>query len=50
MNELTLTYPVTIAFAGRGPTVLTTPSRFLTEIDPALLERGEIEIKSDSES
>ena len=40
MNELTLTYPVTIAMAGRGPTVFTTPSRFLTEIDQVLLERG----------
>ena len=43
MNELTLTYPVTIALAGRGPTVFTTPSRFLTEIDQVLLERAEIE-------
>ena len=43
MNELTLTYPVTIAMAGRGPTVFTTPSRFLTEIDQVLLERGEID-------
>ena len=44
MNELTLTYPATIAFAGRGPTVFTTPSRFLAEIDSALVERAEIEI------
>ncbi len=43
MNELTMTYPVTIAVAGRGPTVLATPSRFLNEIDPALLERAEVE-------
>jgi DNA helicase-2/ATP-dependent DNA helicase PcrA len=49
MNELTLTFPVTIAYAGRGPTVLTTPSRFLTEIDQVLLERAEVEIQSDSE-
>ncbi len=48
MNELTLTYPVTIAFAGRGPTVFTTPSRFLTEIDQTLLERAEVEIQSES--
>ena len=33
MNELTLTYPLTMARGGRGPTVFTTPSRFLTEID-----------------
>jgi DNA helicase-2/ATP-dependent DNA helicase PcrA len=49
MNELTLTYPATIAFAGRGPTVFTTPSRFLTEIDCALFERAEIEIQSGTE-
>ncbi len=49
MNELTLTFPVTIAYAGRGPTVFTTPSRFLTEIDQMLLERGEIEIQSGSD-
>jgi DNA helicase-2/ATP-dependent DNA helicase PcrA len=46
MNELTLTFPATIAFAGRGPTVFTTPSRFLTEIDQELFERAEIEIQS----
>ena len=45
MNELTLTYPLTIARGGRGPTVFTTPSRFLTEIDDSLVERGEIEIE-----
>lgn len=43
MNELTLTYPLTMARGGRGPTVLTTPSRFLTEIDDTLFERAEIE-------
>jgi DNA helicase-2/ATP-dependent DNA helicase PcrA len=43
MNELTLTYPLCIPRGGRGPTVFTTPSRFLTEIDAGLLERGEIE-------
>jgi DNA helicase-2/ATP-dependent DNA helicase PcrA len=45
MNELTLTYPLTIPRGGRGPTVFTTPSRFLTEIDQSLVERGEIEIE-----
>ena len=29
MNELTLTYPLCIPRGGRGPTVFTTPSRFL---------------------
>ena len=43
MNELTLTYPLCIARGGRGPTVFTTPSRFLNEIDESLFERGEIE-------
>ncbi len=43
MNELTLTYPLCIPRGGRGPTVFTTPSRFLTELDDSLFERGEIE-------
>ena len=46
MNELTLTYPLTIARGGRGPTVFTLPSRFLTEIDDSLVERAEIEIET----
>ena len=45
MNELTLTYPLTIARGGRGPTVFTLPSRFLTEIDESLVERAETEIE-----
>jgi DNA helicase II / ATP-dependent DNA helicase PcrA len=48
MNELTMTYPVTIAVAGRGPAVLAKPSRFLNEIDPALLERAEVETQWDT--
>jgi DNA helicase II / ATP-dependent DNA helicase PcrA len=43
MNELTLTYPLTMARGGRGPTTLTVPSRFLTEIDVSLVEHAEIE-------
>lgn len=43
MNELTLTYPLTISLGGRGPTVFTMPSPFLTEIDNALYERAEVE-------
>jgi DNA helicase-2/ATP-dependent DNA helicase PcrA len=43
MNELTLTYPLTMAQGGRGPTIFTMPSRFLTEIDASLVERAEIE-------
>ena len=48
MNELTLTYPLCIPRGGRGPTVFTTPSRFLAEIDESLLERAEIESDSDA--
>ena len=47
MNELTLTYPLTMALGGRGPTVFTMPSRFLTEIDNSLVERAEIEAEID---
>ncbi len=47
MNELTLTYPLSMARGGRGPTVLTMPSRFLNEIDESLFERGEIETAFD---
>jgi DNA helicase-2/ATP-dependent DNA helicase PcrA len=43
MNELTLTYPSSVARGSYGPTVLTTPSRFITEIPEALYERAEIE-------
>lgn len=42
MNELTLTYPSTIT-RGYGPMVFATPSRFISEIDPELYERAEIE-------
>lgn len=38
MDELYLTYPLAVARGGRGPFVLTTPSRFLTEVDAALYE------------
>ena len=47
MNELTLTYPLTMARGGRGPTVFTMPSRFLSEIDECLIERAEIEAEID---
>jgi DNA helicase II / ATP-dependent DNA helicase PcrA len=42
-DELTLTYPLTIVRGGRGPTVYTNPSRFLTELDPELYETAAIE-------
>jgi DNA helicase-2/ATP-dependent DNA helicase PcrA len=47
MNELTLTYPLTMSRGGRGPTVFTMPSRFLSEIDESLVERAEIEADID---
>jgi DNA helicase II / ATP-dependent DNA helicase PcrA len=47
MDELYLSYPLMMARGGRGPSVLTTPSRFLTEIDPALYEPVELETDLD---
>jgi DNA helicase-2/ATP-dependent DNA helicase PcrA len=38
MDELFLTYPLTVSRGGYGPTILTTPSRFLTEIESSLYE------------
>ncbi|MHC5536738.1 3'-5' exonuclease, partial [Singulisphaera rosea] len=43
MDELFLTYPLMIPRGNRGPSVLSTPSRFLTEIDPALVEQAVLE-------
>ncbi len=43
MDELFLVYPLTLPRGGRGPNVLTTPSRFLTEVDPELYESALIE-------
>ena len=42
-DELYLVYPLTVARGGRGPMVLSRPSRFLTEIDPAFYESAVIE-------
>jgi DNA helicase II / ATP-dependent DNA helicase PcrA len=47
MDELYLTYPLMIARGGRGPSILTTPSRFLTEVDPSLYEPAVIEADRD---
>ena len=38
MDELFLTYPLTVSRGGYGPTILTTPSRFLAEIESSLFE------------
>jgi DNA helicase II / ATP-dependent DNA helicase PcrA len=43
MNELTLAYPLTITRGGYGPMTLSTPSRFLTEVDRDLYEPAVIE-------
>ncbi len=43
MDEITMVYPQMIARGGRGPQVLTSPSRFVTEIDAALYEPVAIE-------
>lgn len=47
MDELYLTYPEMIARGGRGPTIIARPSRFLTEIDPALYESAVLETEID---
>ncbi len=47
MDELYLTYPLTLARGGRGPTTITKPSRFLTELDPALTEQATLESEID---
>ena len=47
MDELTLTYPLTLARGGRGPTLVTKPSRFLTEIPAELAEQATLESEID---
>ncbi|WP_435006232.1 ATP-dependent helicase [Tundrisphaera lichenicola] len=47
MDELYLTYPLTLPRGGRGPTLITRPSRFLTEIDPELSELATLETEID---
>ena len=47
MDELYLTYPLTMARGGRGPTVLTKPSRFLKEIAPEFYEDVILERETD---
>ena len=47
MDELSLTYPLIVARGGHGPSVLATPSRFLTEIEPGLFESVELETDLD---
>jgi DNA helicase II / ATP-dependent DNA helicase PcrA len=47
MDELYLTYPLTLARGGRGPTMITKPSRFLTELDADLYEQASLESEID---
>ena len=47
MDELFLTYPLTVSRGGYGPTILTTPSRFLTEIESSLYEPVALETDLD---
>ncbi len=46
MDELLLTYPLTVSRPGRG-TLISTPSRFLTEIDSSLYEQAAVETDID---
>ena len=46
-DELYLTYPLTLARGGRGPTLITKPSRFLTELPPGLAEQASLESEID---
>ena len=47
MDELTMTYPLTLPRGGRGPTLVTRPSRFLAELDESLSERATLETEID---
>ena len=47
MDELYLTYPLTLARGARGPTLITRPSRFLDEIDSSLYEQATLESEID---
>ncbi len=42
-DELTISYPLCLPRGARGPVVFTTPSRFLTELEPTLYERAQVE-------
>ncbi len=47
MDELYLTYPLTLPRGGRGPTLITRPSRFLAEVAPELYEQATLESEID---
>jgi DNA helicase-2/ATP-dependent DNA helicase PcrA len=46
-DELTLTYPLLQPRPGRTGSLLMRPSRFVTELDPALYEQAEVESEND---
>jgi DNA helicase-2/ATP-dependent DNA helicase PcrA len=46
MDELWLIYPLMVSRPGQG-SILTSPSRFITEVDPALYEVADIESEND---
>ena len=46
MDELWLTYPLLVSRPGQG-SIIATPSRFLTEVDPELVEHADIETDND---
>jgi DNA helicase-2/ATP-dependent DNA helicase PcrA len=47
MDELALVYPLTVSRPGRGGTILSTPSRFITEVDSTLVETVAVESQND---
>jgi DNA helicase-2/ATP-dependent DNA helicase PcrA len=47
MDQLWLTYPLTLSRPGRDLNLISTPSRFLTEIDPSLFESATLETDID---
>ena len=47
MDELYLTYPLTMQRGGRGASTIARPSRFLAELDPDLVEQATLETEID---
>jgi DNA helicase-2/ATP-dependent DNA helicase PcrA len=47
MDELYLTYPLTLPRGPKGPTQVTRPSRFITEVDESLYEQATLESEID---
>jgi DNA helicase-2/ATP-dependent DNA helicase PcrA len=49
MDELVMTYPLVLSQPGRGGSVIARPSRFVTELDPALYDQAEVETDASGE-